>query len=748
MASNASEDCTMNIVIIEDSDLIRTQLVRIISSQPRVHVVGVAGEEDAAVQMILDLRPDSVLLDLSLSPGSGLRVLKRIRQAKCACRVQVLTNNTDEALKNQCYALGISGFFDKNTEAEICLQQLFDWLPALPGNEIVRLRALRETGLLDVPEQEAFDDIAKLARDIAGTPMALVSLVDQDRQWFLSHQGLPVRETSRSIAFCAHTIQGSDVLEVCDAHADPRFADNPLVRGEPNIRYYAGVPLILASGEALGTLCVLDTVSRTLSAKQLGSLKTLAHSVVGEIELRRKMIKLEIEVDRRRAAEIQISHLAMRDTLTRLPNRAALMDRLDQHMRQCARSSAQMAFLFVDLDRFKLINDTLGHDVGDAALVEVAARLTRALRESDTVARLGGDEFAVLLPAIDGLEVAMEVASKLNVVLGEPTVLKGCRLHFGASIGVAMYPEHGDTVGQIMHHADLAMYQAKKSGGGNACAFTMAMGARATDLLALENDLHDALQRDEIVAYYQPQVMLGDAGLCGAEALARWHHPQLGVLGPDRFIEFAETRGFIHQIGQRMLEQALAQLVLWDAAGIHVPRVAVNVSAVELRDGYTDFVVGALQRHGVAPKRLELEITESTLAADNAAAISVLESLRHKGISIAVDDFGVGYSSLGQLRRMPIDTLKIDKCFVDEVTTNAQDAAIVTAVVTMARSLGLRTLAEGAEDEAHLEKLRLLGCDCVQGYICAKPMPALQFGQWTQKFASCDRLTVRIAETA
>ncbi|MDE2419379.1 MAG: EAL domain-containing protein [Burkholderiales bacterium] len=721
----------MKVVIIEDSELIRNQLVRIISSQPRVHVVGVTGEEEAAVQMILELKPDTVLLDLSLSPGSGLRVLKRIRAAKCASRVLVLTNNADEAIKKQCHAEGISGFFDKSTEAEICLQQLFDWLPPLPANEQLRLQTLRETGLLDVPEQEAFDDIAKLARDIAGTPMALVTLVDQDRQWFLSNQGLPVRETSRSIAFCAHTIQSSEVLEVPDAHTDPRFADNPLVRGDPNIRYYAGVPLVLASGEALGTLCVLDTVRRKLSETQLSSLKTLAHSVVGEIELRRKMLKLEQEVDRRRAAEIQIAHIAMRDVLTQLPNRAALMDRLDQLLRKVARSATQMAFLFVDLDRYKLINDTLGHEMGDAALVEVSNRLMMALRDSDTVARLGGDEFAVLLPEIGSLQAAMAVAAKLNAALGEPSLIRGSRLHFSASIGIAMVPEHGNTVEQIMRHADLAMYQAKHAGGGTAVAFSQTMGARAMDLLALENDLRDALQRDEIIAYYQPQVMLGHAGLCGAEALARWSHPQLGVLGPDKFIGFAETRGFIHQIGQRMLEQAMAQMVMWDARGIYVPRVAVNVSAVELREGYADFVDSALKRHGLAPERLELEITESTLAADNSIAVRVLEILRRKGISIAVDDFGVGYSSLGQLRRMPIDTLKIDKCFVDEVTTNVQDAAIVSAVVTMARSLGLRTMAEGAEDHAHVEALKRLGCDCVQGYVWSKPLPPEEFALWT-----------------
>jgi len=408
----------MNIIIVEDSELVREQLLRVLSAEPRLRVLGHCVDEETAVEQITTHQPDVVLLDLLLSPGSGLSVLKRIRAQGCASRVLVLTNSTDEAIRRACLALGVSGFFDKTQDAEQCLEHLFAWLPPLPDNEAARLQALRETRLLDSPEDEVFDDITRLARDITGAPMALVSLIDQDRQWFLSHQGLATRETSRSIAFCAHAIQRNELFEVADALEDARFQDNPLVRGAPDIRYYAGVPLVISSGEALGTLCVLDTVPRQLTAKQREALKTLAHSVVAEMELRRKVIRLEQEVVRRRESEFLATQLAMRDPLTKLPNRLALTERLNLQLRHAIRKQSHLAFLFVDLDRFKLINDTLGHEVGDAALLEVADRLTRVLRDSDTVARLGGDEFAVLLPEVSNAEVAMTIAAKLNQALG------------------------------------------------------------------------------------------------------------------------------------------------------------------------------------------------------------------------------------------------------------------------------------------------------------------------------------------
>lgn len=473
----------MKLVIIEDSALIRTQLIRILATQTRIHVEGFCGEEEAAVRMILDVQPDAVLLDLALSPGSGLSVLKRIREAKCASRVLVLSNSADEAIKQACQALGASGFYDKSQQAEDCLQQLYEWLPPLPDNEVVRLQVLQEVRLLCSPEEEAFDDIARLARDITGTPIALVSVVDQDRQWFLSRQGLDARETSRAASFCAHAIQSNELLEVPDALLDARFRDNPWVQGEPRLRFYAGVPLVMLSGEALGALCVLDVVPHRLSEQQRIGLKTLARSVVSEIELRRRMQRLEKEIERRTAAEALMTQLAMRDALTKLPNRAALMERMTQQLRLAARQGSRLAFLFVDLDRFKLINDTQGHDVGDSALLEVANRLRHALRDSDTVARLGGDEFAVLLPDVGSLEAAMVIAAQLNLALAEPAPLNGCRLRLDASIGVAVYPEHGSDVESLMRNADAAMYRAKQSGGGRACAASVLQHSRAQDSL-------------------------------------------------------------------------------------------------------------------------------------------------------------------------------------------------------------------------------------------------------------------------
>ena len=730
----------MKLVIVEDSELIRGHLLEMIATEPRIQVIGVATEEEAAINLILTTGPDAVLLDLSLSPGSGVRVLSRVRATGYAGRVLVLTNNIEPALRNACVGLGVAGFFDKSFEADACIQQLFDWLVPVPANEGVRLKAVKSVVSLsaaigaNMAGQEVFDSIARLARDITETPMATVALVEKDRLRLLAHPGLPASETSRTVGFCSHAILTSELMEVPDALEDARFRDNPLVLGPPHIRACAGVPLVLPSGESLGALCVLDTVPRTLSDAQKQALKTLARSVVGEFELRRRVSELEVEVERRRVAEAQILKVATRDPLTHLPNRIALHERLAQLVQMANRHGDSLAFLFIDLDRFKLINDTHGHDVGDAALVEVAERLTRTLRDSDTVARLGGDEFAVLLPGVGGADEALQMAGKLLLALNDATHLKGHRLHLNASIGVAVYPAHGDDAEQLMRNADLAMYQAKQSGSGRVCLFSPQLNQRSRDLLALENDLRDALQRNELIAYFQPQAMVGTTGVCGAEALVRWRHPHLGILGPDHFIRFAEERGFIHQIGRQMLDMALAQLAAWDEDGLEVPRMAVNVSALELRTGYSETVEAALARHGVPPHRLELEITESALAADAVGTLSTLARLRNLGVGISVDDFGVGYSSLGQLRRLPIDTLKIDQTFIAEIDSNPQDAAIVSAVVTMARSLGLRTVAEGAEKASHLTALQRLGCDCVQGYVLARPMPAAQFADWVRDF--------------
>jgi diguanylate cyclase (GGDEF)-like protein len=399
------------------------------------------------------------------------------------------------------------------------------------------------------------------------------------------------------------------------------------------------------------------------------------------------------------------------------------------------RHGQQLAVLFVDLDRFKLINDTLGHAVGDHALIHAARRLAGVLRASDTVARLGGDEFAVILPELDDGAQAMQVAGKIVEALGVPEEIRGHRLHLGCSVGVAVFPEHGASGEELVRHADLAMYQAKQAGGSRACLFSSELNTYAEEILALDGDLRDALGRGELFLHFQPQSAPLGARLRGVEALVRWRHPRFGVLAPDRFIPVAETRGLIVELGRQVLDMALAQLVDWDAAGLRVPRIAVNVSAAELSPGFAAVVEAALARHGVAAERLELEITESALTSDGIGTLAVLTRLRDHGVGITVDDFGVGYSSLGQLRRLPIDCLKIDRSFVEEIDSCSEDAAIVTAIVAMAGALGLRTVAEGVERAAQIGVLETIGCESIQGYLLARPMAAADFAAWARGFA-------------
>ena len=729
----------MNIAIIEDSELICTQLLRVLATEPRIQVVAVASEEETAVTAILSTQPDVVLLDLSLSPGSGLNVLKRIRAANCGARVLVLTNNVDTVLKTACLAIGAAGFFDKTQELDQCFGQLLQWLPSQAESETARRPKLNTTGLLDAAQNEAFANIAQLAREIALAPISAISLIDDDRQWFLTRHGLPIEPVTSPSAFCQQTFLASEMLEIEDARNDSRFEGHPLVTGSPNIRFYAGVPMILPGGESIGTLCVMDTVARTISSTQRKSLKTLAQSAVNEIELRRRLMALEIEVSRRQAAEAHILQLAMRDPLTGLPNRAALYERLEQQLKLALRNKTQLTVLFIDMDDLKGLNDGQGHDAGDAALLEVARRLTSAVRESDTVARLGGDEFVVLLPDVSDTATALNIGNKLVNAMNAPAALPGRVTQLRLSVGVALSLKESDSVVDLIHRADTAMYQAKQAGGARAYLFSAALSARTAVIASIEDDLRLAIESNSLTVHFQPQVLLTQNVLCGVEALVRWTHPTMGMIAPNQFIPIAERCGLIHLVGRLVLDQTLALVASLDAEGTHLRRVSVNVSAIELRPGFAEGVEVALAHHKIAPHRLDLEITESTLVNDGISPIDVLSSLRKLGVTISVDDFGVGYSSLSQLRRLPIDSLKIDRSFVAEICSNAQDRAIVTAVVTMARSLDLRTVAEGAESKEQLAMLKALGCDCVQGYVVARPLPALELKAWVRDFELSQR---------
>lgn len=722
----------MKIAIIEGGNGVCNHLLGRLAPVSGFVVVGRARGEEQALELVQRREPDVVLLDCEGEADAGLKLVKRMRTAESGARILVLSDWPEGQGEAPYLAAGADAFFGKGWRIEHVLAHLSSWMPPLPLNEPERMRTLVRARILDNEKDTIFDAITGLSADIAQTPIALTTLVRHNYLAITAQVGAIARGCSRATAFCAHTILSDGLFEVEDTLQDSRFRDNPLVRGPSRIRFYAGMPLVLATGEALGALCVMDHTPRKLSPTQRRGLEVLARSAVAEIELRLRVVSLDEEVTRRRVAEIQNMHLATRDPLTGLPNRAALMDRLDQGLKAAVRDATRMGVLFVDLDRFKCVNDTLGHSSGDTLLQQIALRVAQVIRGSDTVARLGGDEFAVLLPALASVESAERVANAVIGAVVQSVTLRGHLVAPTCSVGIAIYPEHADTTESLLRHADLALHHAKATGGNRYAVFTEDMDIDAVERMALESDLRHGLESGQLELHYQPQIRLSDGVLTGLEALVRWQHPLLGLLSPGRFIPMAEDSGLIWALGLHVLDQALAQVAEWNRQGLHVPTISVNVSPLQLRATFVRELSKRLKSHGVAPGRLEVELTESALTADGPAVNGLLQDLHDLGVGIAVDDFGMGYSSLALLRRLPITTLKIDRSFVEEMTTNARDKAIVGAVVTMGRSMGLRTVAEGVEMESQKEALRAIGCEDVQGFLFSRPMTAGATKTWLQ----------------
>jgi diguanylate cyclase (GGDEF)-like protein len=430
---------------------------------------------------------------------------------------------------------------------------------------------------------------------------------------------------------------------------------------------------------------------------------------------------------RRQVAENR--HQALHDALTGLPNRALLRERTGQAIAAADRDLVPAALLLLDLNHFKEVNDTLGHHDGDQLLVQVGQRLRAALRAVDTVARLGGDEFAVLLPRIATAEGAAAVAATLQDALQAPFTAAGLRLEVEASIGAAVYPEHGSDPDELLQHADIAMYLAKQTHAGFVL-FDAGYDQHSAERLALLGQLRHAMDSQQLVLYYQPKVRTDTGEVLGVEALVRWRHPLHGLLGPDRFIPLAERTGLIGPLTRYVLDAALRQCQQWQRGG-HALSVAVNVSARRLLDlAFPDQVAALLYRWQVPPALLVVEITESTIMADPERAADILARLDAMGVQVSIDDFGTGYSSLASLRTLPVHELKIDRSFVSQVTHSTSDRVIVRSTVDLGRNLGLRVVAEGVEDQPTWQQLRELGCEAIQGYHISPPVPPEELTAW------------------
>ncbi|HRZ23915.1 MAG TPA: EAL domain-containing protein, partial [Candidatus Contendobacter sp.] len=451
-------------------------------------------------------------------------------------------------------------------------------------------------------------------------------------------------------------------------------------------------------------------------------LTELLTRLAGEVSFALDLFERE---NQRKDAEVRAHHLATHDALTGLPNRTLLLDRLTQALHGAQRKQNCVGVLFLDLDHFKTINDSQGHGVGDQLLQAISQRLRHVIRQEDTLARQGGDEFILVLTDLPNPAAAGWVAQHLLQALRAPFVMDQQVLHVAASIGISLYPLDATDPSTLIRFADSAMYQAKADGRADYAFFTAELNARVSEQFTLSNELRRALEQDEFVLYYQPQIDLATGQPVGVEALIRWRHPQRGLIPPVQFITVAEETGLIGPMGEWTLRTACAQNRLWQNAGVPPLPVAVNLSAKQwLQSHLEQQVVEALEAAGLEPRFLELEITESLLMRDTDQMIGTMRRLQGRGVQFAVDDFGTGYSSLSYLKRLPVNRLKIDRSFVRDIPANTDDVAIAAAIIQMGKSLRLNVVAEGVETPEQLRFLGEQGCDVVQGYHFSKPLPA------------------------
>ena len=652
-----------------------------------------------AEKILAEHAVDIILLDLGLPDAQGLEAVRRAHAVAPRVPLVVLTGLDDEVLAAQALQEGAQDYLIKgqitSSVGQVETRGLLRALRYAVERKNMEDALFMETERAQVTLNSIGE--AVICTDIGGKVTFLNPVAEKLTGWSLQDAaGRPM----------------VDVFQVLDA-TSRETTPNPMEMAVDQNRVVH-----------LPSNCIL--IRRDGLEVPIEDCVAPIHDLEGEIA---GAVIVFRDVSAARAMTAQIAHTAQHDFLTGLPNRMLLNDRVGQAIAFAQRHEKQVAVLFLDLDGFKHINDSLGHPTGDKLLQSIARRLVECVRGADTVSRQGGDEFVVLLSELEQSEDAAHTARRMLQVVAEAHSIDQHDLHVTTSIGVSVYPDDGLDAETLIKNADTAMYQAKENGRQSYRFFKPAMNVRAVERQSIEESLRRALERNEFALHYQPKIDLRTGAITGAEALLRWTHPTHGLVSPARFIPVAEDCGLILPIGAWVLREACAQARAWVDAGLPVATMAVNVSAMEFRnENFLRNLTAILAETGLDPRSLELELTESVLMRRAESTASILQSVRERGVQVAVDDFGTGYSSLSYLRKFPVDALKIDQSFVRQIS-DGEDTTIVTAVIAMARSLKLRVVAEGVETVGELTFLRAHQCDEAQGYYFSRPVPPQQFAR-------------------